>query len=102
MTTTLLLTVQDDAEARSIADTLSALEGVTVMIGQLAPANAAGKATVAQTRLIAMLCTENGIGRDERHAHISQLIGRQIKSTKQMTLSEASRVIEVLKGEQKP
>lgn len=101
MTTTVLLTVQDDEAAQKIAVTLGNVEGVTVLIGQLAPANASGKASVAQTRLIAILCSELGIGRDERHAHISQMIGRQIKSTKQLTVSEASSVIEKMKEAQK-
>lgn len=62
-----------------------------------------GGITNAQLAKIAILMREKGInGRDAAHMFVTQTIGRDIESSKELTKEEASTVIEALEGIREP
>lgn len=54
--------------------------------------------TTAQATKLAVLIRENSLQRDEALAYFGSLIGREVESTKELTKSEASKIIDTLQS----
>lgn len=60
------------------------------------------KAIEGQLTAIHARLTKKGIKAEEKHAYISKLIGREIKSTKELFFDEATKLIKDLSGDAPP